>query len=418
MPSAANKSIANDSTTLPPSLPHPLFRLGFRPLFLSGVIISSALIAWWAIYWSSLMTGDIISWSPVGGAIWWHAHEMIFGFSAAIIGGFLLTAVRNWTGIPTITGLPLALLVLIWWSARLLMAFGSALPSWLVLVVDELFLLGVAVAIGYPIVKAQMWRNLMFIPILLILASLNAVSHSIHFEHLFEGDFSSLSMNALHSAALLVCLMIVIIGGRILPFFTANGLKIPKVESIPLLELGSILSLLGVVGLAFYGFNRLDPVLVGSIALLSGVINFIRFARWQFWLCGNVPLLWSLHLFYLCVPLGLIALGINSLMDAPHFSSVLHILTVGAIGGMILTMIVRVSLGHTGRPLKASGVTSAAFIIFTIAIVVRTVLTVTFPELSTLNVMISAGLWVCAYLIFVWGYGPYLWSARPDGKPM
>lgn len=393
-------------------IPHPLFRLGFRPLFLFGSLSAALMIGWWTLYWTSLGAGHVFEWSPVGGAIWWHAHEMVFGFTTAIIGGFLLTAVRNWTGVPTITGLPLAVLVLFWLAGRLVIAFGSGLNSTVILLVDQLYLVALMVAVGQPIIKAKMWRNLMFVPILLLMAGLNGLSHGSH----LGSEWAVYSMSAIHSGLLLVCLIIAIIGGRVLPFFTANGLKMKKVESIDVLDLISIVSLLLLVGLSLFGLQSFDSNFIGGLAVLSGVANLIRFARWQFWLTGKVSLLWSLHLFYGMLPLGLIALGLERLNVIDGFSPVIHILTVGAIGGMILSMITRVSLGHTGRPLVPSRAMVSAFLILLIGLLFRSLLPLVLPEQVYSAVLYSGMCWTLAFGMFFVKQGAFLWTARPDGK--
>jgi len=393
-------------------IPHPLFRLGFRPLFLFGSLSAALMIGWWTLYWTSLGAGHGFNWSPVGGAVWWHAHEMVFGFTTAIIGGFLLTAVRNWTGVPTITGLPLAVLVLFWLAGRLVIAFGSGLNSAVILLVDQLYLVALMLAVGHPIIKAKMWRNLMFVPLLLMMAVLNGLSHGVH----LAGDLAYYSLSAIHSGLLLVCLIIAIIGGRVLPFFTANGLKIKKVDNLPWLDLISILSLLCLVGLSLFGLQGFDPFFVGGLAMVSGLTNLLRFVRWQFWLTGKVSLLWSLHLFYSMLPLGLIALGLERFGLVEGFSPVLHILTVGAVGGMILSMITRVSLGHTGRPLLPSNAMVSAFLILMLGLLFRSLLPLVLPEQALSAVLYSGMCWTLAFVIFFVKQGPFLWTARPDDK--
>ncbi|GLQ31566.1 NnrS family protein [Litoribrevibacter albus] len=396
-------------------IPHPLFRLGFRPLFFFGALSGVLLIAWWTFYWTSLSSGTAVSWMPVGGSIWWHGHEMVFGFTTAIIGGFLLTAVRNWTGIPTITGAPLMMLVGVWLLARLTLAFGSGLPGWLVLLIDESYLVGLMVAVAYPIIKAKMWRNLMFVPILLLFVVLNALSYG---SVLGVASLEGFALNAIHGAIFLVALIIAIIGGRVLPFFTANGLRVQKIDSIPALDAVALLSLLSLVAMAVYGLNDVPSALLASVAFVSGLANLIRLGRLQFWLCFKVPLLWSLHLFFSFIAWGLLALSLYALEVIDSLSPVLHLITVGAIGGMILSMITRVSLGHTGRPLQASKPLAVAFGLLFVSVVMRSVLPMIMPELISTAILIAGGLWVIAFGLFVCVHGPHLLTARPDGKPI
>ncbi|RLA02673.1 MAG: NnrS family protein, partial [Gammaproteobacteria bacterium] len=149
-----------------------ILRLAFRPLFLGGTLFSIFAIGWWIYFWL-----DPFSWQPHGGPIWWHGHEMIFGFGVAIVTGFLLTAVQSWTGVIGLRGKPLAALALTWLAGRILVAFKLGLAGWVIAAIDVSFLMGAAVAMAYPIIKVKQWQNLMFIPILTLLAITNATSH-------------------------------------------------------------------------------------------------------------------------------------------------------------------------------------------------------------------------------------------------
>jgi len=154
---------------------------------------------------------------PHGGPLWWHSHEMLFGFGAAIAAGFLLTAVASWTGVSGIRGKPLAVLVFSWFLARLLLAFDFGLADWIIAMVDVSFLLFVSIAMAYPIIKVKQWRNLMFIPILLALTGFNAISHWAVLNNQY-----SLTFQYLHATIMLFTLLIAVLGGRVIPAFTAN----------------------------------------------------------------------------------------------------------------------------------------------------------------------------------------------------
>ncbi len=273
----------------------PLLRLAFRPLFLCGASFAMLAIAWWTYFWLYQP-----AWNPYGGPIWWHGHEMIFGFAVTIVAGFLLTAVQNWTGVQGIRGWPLAALVACWLIGRLTMLFSAHLPQQLVAPLDLLFLLGAALAMAYPVILAKQWRNFFFVPILLALAIMNAVSHwSITHQD------PALAARALYGGIMLVSLVACIIGGRVMPMFTANGTGTKKVDSIAWLDLCSILSLLLVAILTFVGFDNLPNAVLSPIFAIAAIFNSWRFARWGFWRTWQVPLLWSLHLAYAFIPLGL-----------------------------------------------------------------------------------------------------------------
>jgi uncharacterized protein involved in response to NO len=385
----------------------PLFGLAFRPFFLGGAIFSVLAIGWWSWFWLAPQP-----WMPYGGPIWWHGHEMIFGFSAAIVVGFLLTAVQNWTGVPGIRGVPLLLLWLSWLTGRLVLALGSSLPSTVIVVADIMFLLFAAMAMAYPVFKVRQWRNIMFVPILLALALLNSLSH--------WGVLSqqpALTTKALHGAIMLVMLIVAIIGGRVMPMFTANGAGIEKPLPIAWLEKASLLSLLAIVVFTFTGFDLLPRPLVIALLAVSALFNTWRFLRWKFWRCWHVPLLWSLHLAYAFLPLGLMALAAYHLELINNISIPMHYFTVGGMGGMILAMITRVSLGHTGRPLQPPKPMAIAFALILLAAAVRVGLPTLIPQHFNTAIALAGLGWVLAYALFVICFTPILMQPRPDEKP-
>lgn len=389
--------------------PTPVLRLAFRPFFLFGALFSVIAIGWWTWWWLNPS-----AWSPYGDAIWWHGHEMIFGFAAAIVIGFLLTAVQNWTGVPGLRGLPLGLLFGLWLAGRLLISFGDAIAAEVIIIVDSSFLLVAAMAMAYPVITAKRWRNLMFVPILLALCGLNITSHlALHNDPL-------LAMKVLQTAVLLIILIIGIVGGRVMPMFTTNGLmsagiKIAKPEPKRWLELSSLLSLLLVVISSLIGFDQLPNTFTIALLAFAATANSIRFLRWGFWRCWSVPLLWSLHLAYMFLPLGLIALLLVEIGLLKNVSAALHCFTVGTIGGMIISMIARVSLGHTGRPLIAPKPMVLAFTLLLLAATLRVILPGWFPNYTNIGIGFAGVLWVTAFAIFCVCYAKVLISPKPDG---
>jgi uncharacterized protein involved in response to NO len=337
---------------------------------------------------------------------------MIFGFAAAIVVGFLLTAVQNWTGVPGIRGIPLLLLWLSWLVGRLVLAFGDSLAPALIASSDISFLLFAAMAMSYPVLKVRQWRNIMFVPILLTLAFLNGLSHWSVLT-----DQAALATKALHGAITLVMLIVAIIGGRVIPMFTANGAGTEKALPIAWLEKASLLSLLAIVVFTFAGFDLLPRAVTVSLLALSAFFNTWRFLRWRFWRCWQVPLLWSLHLAYAFLPLGLIALTAFHMGFINTASIPMHFFAVGGIGGTILAMISRVSLGHTGRTLQPAKLMSAAFACILFAAMVRVVIPVLMPQYFTIAITIAGVGWMIAYCLFVLCYAPMLVQPRIDGKP-
>ena len=385
--------------------PRPILRLAFRPLFFGGTLFSLVAILWWVIFWLHPSP-----WQPYGGPTWWHGHEMLFGFGSAIVVGFLLTAVQNWTGVPGLRGGLLALLAGVWLLARLLLAFGAGLPRGLLVAVDLSFLLLAAAAMAYPVVKVKQWRNIMFVPMLFVLALLNGASHW----GVLRGR-PDLALQALHGAVLLITLFIVVIGGRVIPFFTANGTGCQRLPAKRWLEVLSGVSMILLVISAFIGFSRVPAAIMVPLCVAAAVVNGWRFLRWGYQHCWNVPLLWSLHLSYVFIPVGLLALAFYAAGLLDNVSIALHCFTVGAIGGMILAMISRVTLGHTGRPLRPPRAMTAAYILILSGAAIRVLVPALLPALSQWGIGLSGILWLLAYSLFCFYYGPMLLTPRVDG---
>ena len=382
--------------------------LGFRPLFLAGCTFGMLSLVLWG-----LALSGTIQFEPFGHALWWHPHEMIFGFCGAIVVGFLLTAVQTWTGVPGLRGIPLLLLVLLWAAGRLLLLGFWDLPAWLVVATDVSFLPVAGIALAYPLFKAWNARNLFFVPVLLLFAGTNLMSYAG-----LLGQDPILVKQAYLAAIFLVVLLMVVIGGRVIPFFTARGLGVQKVAPIRLLEWFSLGSVWLLTFLFFLAplFRLPDGVMSGLFAF-AGVCHFVRALRWKTWTTLRVPLLWSLHAGYLFIPLGLILFAVAYARGNPYASSAIHMLTVGAMGNMILAMVARVSLGHTGRKLQPHPIMSLAFLFLIAAALIRVLFTWILPQSTTLLLNLSIGAWLLGFGIFAAVYWPILTRPRVDGKP-
>lgn len=332
----------------------------FRPFFLLGAIFSIISV----LTWNALLRGDITL-SLYGGSLWWHSHEMLFGFTAAIIVGFLLTAVQNWSGVRSLNGSGLLCLLLLWLAARIAFFFPEQLPQALIILLDMAFLPLAAVALAYPIIKVKLWRNLMFIPILLVMASSNALTHYA----VFTGNYA-LNSSANTFMVLLVTLMMCLMAGRVFPMFTANGTGTPRVNTINILEKLSVISILLAV-IAGAKFIELPSILIASIFIITSLIHGVRVIRWKIWVTLKTPLVWSLHISYWCIVLGLLLFGISEISSLVSHSQAIHTLTIGGMATMILAMISRVSLGHTGRMIVVGKTMTVAFLAIIAAFVIR-----------------------------------------------
>ncbi|MBL4940736.1 MAG: NnrS family protein [Colwellia sp.] len=386
----------------------PLLRLGFRPFFLSGAVFSIVAI----ILWLFMVKGTVML-SPLGGGYWWHIHEMIFGFGCAIIAGFLLTAVQNWTGMRGAQGSTLLFLFLLWFAGRVVVLFPTMLGETLTTLVDLSFLPIVALVLAKPIIAIKQYRNLFFVPLLMLFTLANLEMHlAIYFPQTFTITFAG------YAGVMLVTFLMSVMAGRVTPMFTANGTKTPKVIPLPWLDNitnGSLaVAMFYLLLQPLLGFSELS---FGVLLIIAGFFQTMRWLRWRPWITLGVPLLWSIHLAIMFIALGLVLLGLSYLVPDIPSNHVWHLLTVGGMGGLILAMISRVSLGHTGRPLSPPKAMSFAYIFIILAALIRAFGPWLFPAKTLLFIDVSGTFWLLAFGIFVITYAPMLMRARKDGRP-
>ena len=386
----------------------PMFRLGFRPFFLGGAVFSIIAITMWL-----LMYKGAVSFSPYGGGYWWHIHEMIFGFGSAIIAGFLLTAVQNWTGIPSIKGKPLAALFFLWLLGRIVLFMPELLGTTLSALIDLSFLLAVAYALAKPILAIKQYRNLFFVPLLVMFTIANSEMHlASTYPQSVSVSYSG------YAGVLLVIFLMSVMSGRVVPMFTANGTQTAKATPVPLLDkLANGSLLLAMLMLLLHPFIGFVPMVFGAILIFSGLFQLIRWLRWRPWITLGVPLLWSIHFSIKFVWFGLILLGFSYIIDEIPSNHAWHLLTVGGMGGIILAMISRVSLGHSGRPLTPPKMMSVAFAFISISAMIRVFGPWLLPEKTLLFIDISGFCWLVSFGLFAFYYGPMLLKAREDGRP-
>ena len=382
----------------------PLFRLGFRPFFLAGSIFAVITM----LLWGLLLSGKITLPSQLPATLW-HAHEMLFGFAGAIILGFLLTAVQNWTGYPGLKGIKLALLILLWLAGRIAMFALPADLYWLTAILELSWMPLAALVLAKAVIHAKQWRNLFFVPLLLVMSLLNGLSL-----HGFKSYDYILAQHAIWSMLFLVFFIIAVMGGRVIPFFTSKGTNTDKVQPLKVLEYLSLAPLLLLAVLIW--FPTLSFI-SASLALLAGVANSLRVIRWKPLITLPVALLWSLHLSYLLLSLGLIFYAVALFIPTFNAVSMIHLTAIAGFGGVILAMISRVSLGHTGRPLVASKWMNIAFICTAISGLARLLLPVFMPDIVLMAYWFSILFWCCAFTLFVLLYAKMLLSARLDNRP-
>ena len=378
-----------------------LFALGFRPFFLLAAFSAPLLITLWLLQLSGKITLSTY-YSPTG----WHAHEMLFGYTVAVIAGFLLTAAGNWTGMKMINGWRLLLLSLLFIFARLT-PFISDLPFWIITVVDLAFIPLVAFIIAVPVIRAKQWSNFIFVPLLLTMAAANLVVH------LSALDIINTS-NVMGSRMMLylIVLLIVIMGGRVIPFFTERGVNGVMTKKWNLIERLSPLSVILVaIADVFYG----DKVITGYLALIAAIIQFIRLAGWYSNKIWNVPLVWILQIAYSWFIVGFILkASVIFNLNISLFSY--HAFTVGGVGIMTLGMMARVSLGHTGREMKLNGWMVLAFILINIAAILRVIVPIFMPDNYLQLIQLAGWFWVLSFIIFLMVYTPMWLKSRVDGR--
>ncbi len=383
----------------------PFFRLAFRPFFFGGALFSIVALSVWA---SFLLGGWQVAFYT--NPLWWHTHEMLFGFGGAIIVGFLLTAVQTWTGVPGVRGWQLAFLFWVWLGARLGMLLTQEPTLWLA-TVDLIWLPLSALMLAQPVIQTKGWRNLLFVPLLLLMTAINGQMHyaAFHADH-------SLAMQAAGSGLLLITVLMLVLGGRVIPFFTSVRLGFPQPERLRWLELTALVP----AGLVLLASISLLPVSTGwmtVLLLIACFANIWRFLRWKPWLTLQEPLLWSLHLSYTFIVLGVMLLALTPIAKWDD-AIALHILAIGGMGGLILAMICRVTLGHTGRPMQLPArVVGFALGLPAFSALVRSVLPELVPDLRISFYAISVLLWILAYGTFLLFYGDMLLQKRVDGKP-
>lgn len=379
------------------------FAAGFRPFFLLAGLWAVVAMALWLTVWF----GGAGAWPAIPPALW-HGHEMVFGFGGAAVGGFLLTAVPNWTG-ASIAGRPVALLTLAWAAGRLAMAAGAVLPPPVIAAVDLAFLPLLAVVVGRPLVAAGKARNMIFVVLLAILTAANLL---VHLELMGR---AATATAGLHLGIWLLLLMIAVVGGRIVPSFTKGGLRMAGITVEPkswaALEIAAPASLVVVAAADLSG----GGMPLGIAALLAAGLNGVRLAGWHGHRTAGVPLLWVLHAGYGWLVLGLLLTGLAALTPMVPPTTALHALTVGAIATMILGVMTRAALGHSGRPLAPARATVAAYALVVLAALART--GVPLVAGFDLAVAVSGALWMAAFGLFVMVYWPVCTGPRADGRP-
>ncbi|HJU24903.1 MAG TPA: NnrS family protein [Casimicrobiaceae bacterium] len=383
-----------DDVTIP-----AVFRLGFRPFYLAASVFAALSIVLWAAQYSGWLRAPLIG-GPLA-----HAHEMLYGYTFAVVAGFLFTAVRNWSGRPTPRGGLLAGIVAIWVAARVLAFTPFSVAT---ICANVAFLLAVAGGIAVPLVQSGNRRNYFFVAIVAAAAIAEALTQL--------GSIGALAFPAMRGLQIgfdLVILIITIVTGRVIPMFTNNAIPQAGARRLPILEKVSIAIVLLVLAADLAGLS--GAPLAGVLAFAAAV-HSTRLGLWRPWRTLHAPLVWSLDLAYVWLPIHFALRAAAELGRAP-LSLAIHALTVGAIGGLTLAMMTRTARGHTGLPLRADGADVIAYVLVFGAALLRVFGPLVAPPLQIGWIAVSALLWASAFGLYFIAYWPRLTMPRRDGKP-
>ena len=375
-----------------------LWSLGFRPFYLLASGFAALSILLWICQYTGRLPAAYLRTSA------WHGHEMLYGYTVAVMAGFLLTAVRNWTGKPTPTGPALMALAALWVAGRVLVLTPFVIAA---AVVNAAFPVAIAIAIGAPLVQSRNRRNYFFIALLLLLGV--AVL-----------DFHLSTLNLLpwpHRASLqagldVVLFVMAVMGGRVIPMFTNNGVPGTNATRHPWVEkiaLGSVLALLGA------DLLPLPATFVALLAFVAVAAHAARLYLWQSWRTARTPMVWVLHVAYGWIVIYLVLRGLAALGMVGELFAV-HALTIGAIGGMTIGMMTRTARGHTGHPLAPDRFEIACYILVALAAAIRVFGGMWLPGAYLATIIVSGTCWSAAFALFAIRYWPVLTRNRLDGK--
>ena len=378
-----------------------IFQNSFRPFFIAAGIWATLAVPFWLLSYFGILIGiDNFN------ILLWHQHEMLFGFVAAAITGFILTAIPNWTGRLPIKNKPLALLLLLWILGRvgflITAIFGTITTS----LMDLPFLIVLVLVIMREIISGKNWRNL---PVIILISFFTLGNILVHLQIQEILDSAELGIRL---STFTLSVLLALIGGRIVPSFTRNWLTKIKAERFP--SPAGIFDKISLISLVVFVFAQIVipyHELTSLLALLAGLLHGIRLIRWKVWMTLSEPLIWILHVGYMWLSVALVLIGFAGLTNFVPYASSYHALTIGAFSTMILAVMTRASLGHTGRRLKATLGTTFIYVFITIASVLR-VCEPFLNEYGNLLLSFSGIFWTLSFSLFVFIYLPILSQPR------
>lgn len=388
-----------------PRNPPLILQEGWRVFFMAAGLYAVVALGVWLVWASGLAD---LPFAP--GPIAWHAHEMVFGFAFAAIAGFFLTAVPNWTGARPASSRVITLLAGLWLAGRIAVWFAMLLPAWLVALVDLAFLPALAATMLAQLLVRPKPQNLMFLGVLTLAWLANLLVH------LDWTGLAGTESQGIRGGLLTVCAMIAVLGGRVTPAFTRNallranpGAEVPV--SRPRIDMAGIVLALLTALLATAGA---PDALTGTVAVAAGLVALLRLSGWRGLDTLRDPIVWTMHASYLFLALGLLGWGLSLLGLGSEIAG-LHLLGVGAVGGMTLSIMSRASLGHSGRPIVATAPLIWGYVLLPVAAALRWAAS-SWPEMFHFIGTVGAGaLWIAAFALFVVALWP-VWTTPRGGK--
>ena len=379
----------------------PILQNSFRSFFIVAGIWATLAVPFWILnYFGLLIVADNFD------ILLWHQHEMLYGFIAAAITGFILTAIPNWTGRLPIKNKPLGFLVFLWIIGRIGFLTIPIIGAKVVALLDLPFLIILVLVILREIVSGKNWRNL---PVIILISLFTLGNILVHLQLLDVIESAELGIRL---SIFVLSILLALIGGRIVPSFTRNWLSQNQVNRFP--SGAGIFDKVCLVSLVVFVIAQIiTPYhqLTSLLALLAGLLHGIRLIRWKVWLTLSEPLIWILHVGYMWLSVALVLIGLAGLTDFVPYTSSYHALTIGAFSTMILGVMTRVSLGHTGRTLKATFGTTTIYVFITIASVLR--VSESFLNDSRNLILSFSGIfWTLSFALFVFIYFPILTQPR------
>lgn len=374
--------------------PSPFLSLGFRPFYLLASVFAVVAMILWILAIGGRIEG------PAGiGLVDLHAHEFLFGFAPAVLAGFLLTAARSWSGLPTASGSGLGALALLWIAGRVAMAF-SAGPG--AMLIDALFLPTLALVAAVPIIRSGKLTHLRVVALVSLLGAANIAFHLQQ-----SGTVNVDRLVPIVAGIGIWILMITLVGGRVVPNFTDNARGAPLARRFPAFDA----IVFATTAAAFLADMSGLEEASAPLYILAAILHVVRLVLWHPFRGLDEPLLWALPLAFAWIPVGLALMGMAALGLVPQVAAI-HALTIGAVTGMMLAIMTRSTLGHTGRPLRASGVDAIIYLSASAAAVAR--VSASFVDDGSSLTTVAGIAWIVAFAIFALRYGPMLIAPRAD----